>query len=55
MREPLYREVAHMVVDTDHRSVGSVVRELVKRLGSGEGLPEERSATLQSEQAPNDY
>ena len=36
-REPLYREVAHVVVETDHRSVGSVVKELVKRLKAGEG------------------
>jgi shikimate kinase len=32
VRDPLYQEVAHMVVDTDHRSVGAVVKELVRRL-----------------------
>ncbi len=32
LRDPLYREVAHLVVDTDHRSVGSVVKELVRLL-----------------------
>jgi len=32
MRDPLYREVAHLVVNTDHRSVGVVVKELVRRL-----------------------
>ena len=31
-RDPLYREVAHLVVNTDHRSVGAVVKELVRRL-----------------------
>lgn len=32
MRDPLYREVAHLVVNTDHRSVAAVVKELVRRL-----------------------
>lgn len=31
-REPLYREVAHLVVPTDRRTVKSVVRELTRRL-----------------------
>jgi len=32
LRDPLYREVAHLVVNTDHRSVAAVVKELVRRL-----------------------
>ena len=32
MRDPLYREVAHLVVNTDRRPVGVVVKELVRRL-----------------------
>lgn len=32
-RDPLYREIADLVVDTDGRSVGQVVNELLQRLG----------------------
>ena len=31
-RDPLYREVAHRVINTDHRSVGAVVKDLARRL-----------------------
>lgn len=34
VRDPLYREVAHLVVYTDDRSVRSVVREILWRLES---------------------
>lgn len=33
-RDPLYREVADLVVDTDHRTVRSVVSEVARRLGA---------------------
>ena len=33
-REPLYRQVADMVVKTDHRTARYVVREIVRRLES---------------------
>jgi shikimate kinase len=32
-RDPLYREVAHIVVETTHRPPATVAREIVKRLG----------------------
>ena len=32
IREPLYREIADMIIDTDGRSVASVVREIRQRL-----------------------
>jgi shikimate kinase len=32
-REPLYREIADIVIDTDGRSVRDVVKELARRLG----------------------
>ena len=53
-RDPLYREVAHVVVDTDHRSVGSVVRELVKRLGTTAGGAADPATAVHSGQASND-
>lgn len=31
-RDPLYREIAHLVVETDKRSVPSVVQEILRRL-----------------------
>jgi shikimate kinase len=31
-RDPLYREVADLIVDTDHRTVRSVVNEVARRL-----------------------
>lgn len=34
VRDPLYREVAHMVVYTDDRSIRSVIREILWRLES---------------------
>lgn len=33
-RDPLYREVADLIVDTDHRTVRSVVNEVARRLAS---------------------
>lgn len=33
-RDPLYREVADIIVETDHRSVRSVVNEVARRLGT---------------------
>jgi shikimate kinase len=33
-REPLYRAAAHLVVNTEHRSVKSVVKELTRILQS---------------------
>jgi shikimate kinase len=39
LRDPLYREVAHLVVNTDHRSVAAVVKELVRRLDGSEDSP----------------
>jgi shikimate kinase len=35
-RDPLYREIADMVISTEGRNTNSVVREIVKRLESGE-------------------
>jgi shikimate kinase len=32
-RDPLYRDVAHIVVETTHRPPATVAREIVKRLG----------------------
>jgi shikimate kinase len=32
-RDPLYREVADLIVETDHRTVHSVVKEVARRLG----------------------
>lgn len=34
-REPLYREVAHFRVITDHKCVEGIVRELLRQLGGG--------------------
>lgn len=39
LRDPLYREVAHLVVNTDHRSVAAVVKELVRCLDRSEESP----------------
>lgn len=39
LRDPLYREVAHLVVNTDHRSVAAVVKELVRRLDGLDDSP----------------
>lgn len=36
-REPLYRELASLVIETDGRSVKDVVREIVQRLDSRRG------------------
>ena len=33
-RDPLYREVADLVIETDHRSVPSVVSEVARRLSA---------------------
>lgn len=33
VRDPLYREIADLVVETDRRSVQSVVQEILRRLG----------------------
>lgn len=37
-REPLYRELASLVIETDGRSVKDVVREIVQRLDSRRGI-----------------
>ena len=37
IRDPLYREVAHLIVDTDSRTVGAVVRDLVRMIESTNG------------------
>ena len=36
-REPQYREIAHLVVDTDGRKVAAVVREIRDRLAGADG------------------
>lgn len=41
-RDPLYRDVAHIVVETTHRPPATVAREIVKRLGQ---LKHENAAT----------
>lgn len=33
VRDPLYREIAHVVIDTDGRKVGSVVKEILRKVG----------------------
>lgn len=42
VRDPLYREVAHMTVDTDRRSVAAVVKELTRRLDTNVSGDEQR-------------
>jgi shikimate kinase len=41
-REPLYREVAHLVVPTDGRKVSAVAAEIAARIGAGQ--PTEQTA-----------
>lgn len=36
VRDPLYREIADMIVETDGRSVGAVVHEIIARLKQGD-------------------
>jgi shikimate kinase len=36
-RDPLYRQVADMVVSTEKRGTSTVVKEIRRRLESGEG------------------
>ncbi len=37
LRDPLYRECAHMIVNTGRQPVDKVVREIVERLGGPQG------------------
>jgi shikimate kinase len=40
-REPLYREVAHLVVPTDGRKVSAVAAEIARRLGGNAGTEQD--------------
>lgn len=44
LRDPLYREIAALVVETDRRSVPSVVQEILRRLGLRAVNPSRRRA-----------
>jgi shikimate kinase len=41
-RDPLYREVADLIINTDSRSVNSVVNEILRRLGLRAHKPKSR-------------
>ncbi len=53
-RDPLYREVADLMVDTDGRSVHAVAQDILRRLGAPTGLPPgRRSARTKSAEYPS--
>lgn len=52
-RDPLYQEVAHIIVDTGGQAVGNIVHEIEKRLMQYHQQFEQYSETKQSEIKPN--
>jgi len=55
IREPLYRETAHLIIDTSRRSPRSVSQDIVRQLNEFQGSPPLEASHSEQDRSGSDY